>query len=149
MLQIPVVGIIQKGDDDEDEVKIFEAFRAMFNTPAYNPQEALVNARNLLPKELHEDQYYLPLALIFANMPALFDRWPRYCKPGNVNIPGLKKDIFGHLSSGELFMAKLALHLFNDCNKLPAEGLLDLRRLDSYNFDLAMHAINIFTRGAR
>lgn len=149
MLQVPVVGIIQKGDDGDDEVKIWEAYQAMFAPSPYDPQEALVNARTVLPKELHEDQYYLPLALIFSNVPALFDCWPRYFKPGNVNIPGLKKNIFGYLSSGELFIATLALHLFNDCNRLPKDGLLGLRNLDSYHYELAIHAIQIFTKGVR
>lgn len=149
MLPLPVVGVIKKGSGGEPEVEMWEAFSAMFNPPPYDPQEALAKAMVLLPKELHEDQYYLPLALIFANVSGLEGVWPRYFKPGAVDIPGLKKKVFRFLSSGELFMAKLALHLFNDCNKLPDDGLLGLRNLDSYHFELAMHALRLFTRGSR
>jgi hypothetical protein len=154
-LKIPVVGTIKGGLDEEPQVDFFsnaEAFRKMFCVPTYDPDEGLRNALALLPPELHQDQYYLPVALIFANVPVLKSIWPLYWdKPGKARIDtdGLNKRAFGLLSSGELFLAKLALHLYNDYSKLPKDGLLGLRNLDSYNLDLALHAFRLFTRGRR
>ena len=149
MLSVPIVGVIKKGSDDEPEVQLWEDFAAMFAPPPYDPQEALIRAKTLLPGYLQDDQYYLSLALIFANVSGMREIWPRYFKPGDVDIPGLKKNVLRFLSSGELFMVKLALHLFNDSNKLPSDGLLGLRNLDNYHFELAMHALRVFTRGSR
>jgi len=152
-VKVPIVGTIEGEDGRDPEVFPLEAFRAMFQTPAYDPKKAMAKALDLLPYELHQDQYYLPVALIFANVSALEKGWNKYCfQPAPcwpIEIDDLKKYVFGTLSSGELFLAKLSLHLFNDCNKLPKDGLLGLRNLDSYHFDLAMHALRLFTRGRR
>lgn len=145
-LAIPVIGTI----NGNDEIELNEKFRAMFAPPAYDEETALANALALLPQELHQDQYYVPLALIYANVPVLKAAWSQYCfKPGNrpVDFEAMKKGVFGLLSNGELFLAQLGLHLFNDYHKLPKDGLLGLRNLDSEWFELAMHAIRIFTRG--
>lgn len=127
----------------------FAAFYKMFHTPPYDEQEALAAALALLPSNLQLDPYYVSLALIYANVPALKAAWDKHCfKSGRhpIDHEGLKKT-FGLLSSGELFLAQLGLHLFNDYHKLPKDGLLGLRNLDSQRFELAMHAIRIFTRG--
>ena len=126
-----------------------ESFRAMFTAPEYDPAAGLSKARALLPEMLHHDQYFIPLALIFANSPTLTAAWPQYFKNGQINIDGINRQLLGKLSRGEQTLVKLALHLFNDGNKLPADGLLSLRLLDSYNFNLVNHALRFFVRGER
>lgn len=151
-VKVPIVGVIVGDDGEDPQVFPREAFRAMFQTKKYDPEAALQKALSMLPPELHEDQYYLPLALIFQNVSGLQGVLPSYWGlpgKGRVDTGGIEKFVLNKLSSGELFMVQLAFHLFNDYYKLPKDGLLGLRNLDSYHFDLAMHALKLFTRGRR
>lgn len=117
--------------------------------PAYDPQAALVQALAAFPAKFKPDMHWLALVLICENAKEL--TW----------ILGYVDWQAGHLSSepvlmaldilsaGQYVLARLALHLFNDCHELPPGGLTHLRRLDAWHFDLAMHAIRLHSRGVR
>lgn len=129
-------------DDDEDGLA---AFQALFNRPPYNPAEALAKALALLPDHHKQSWHWLPLALICANssINLLLDLILDQYRDDTII------DWMNSLSSGEMILAHLALHLYNDNWELPGHGLTNLRLLDDWHFELAMHAIRIHSRGAR
>lgn len=120
-------------------------FQALFNRPPYDPGAALAKAQSLLPDQQKRDQYWLPLALICSNagLEWLLESLQRRENEARIN----KK--LGLLSSGEYVLALFALHLFNDVHQLPDDGLTNLRLLDDWHFELAMHAIRIHSRGVK
>jgi hypothetical protein len=138
-------------EEEIEEAAVFEEYAKKFQAPLYDSEAVLQKALAILPPPLQQDRYWLALAVIFVNVPALYWTINTYVHPGKsyVAADALKKNVFRKLSSGELFMGTLALHLFNDVNKLPKDGLSGLRSLDSYNLDLALHAIRISAGGLR
>ena len=124
--------------------------QAALNRPPYDPQAALIEAMAQFPVKLFQpDWHWLPLVLICANCSGLawilgYIDWRASQLKTEAVLQGL-----GALSSGQYTLATLALHLFNPHHKLPDDGLLDLRLLDDWHFELAMHAIRLGSRGVR
>lgn len=109
----------------------------------YEMDQAVARARKVLPAKLQQDAYWLPLVLIFLNVPAL--RGLMACLDFQrevIDYAGLDRRARG-LSSGEAFMLELALHIFLPHNKLPSNGLLNMNLLDPRNFELALAAIRL------
>ncbi|NJN98998.1 MAG: hypothetical protein HC875_35330 [Anaerolineales bacterium] len=130
---------------DASRDQALAAFQTLFNRPAYDPQAALAKAQALLPDNLKQDYYWLPLALICANssLHSLLVSVQRRESYGRI------VEHLGLLSGGQYVLAMLGLHLFNEKWELPKDGLLGLRLLDDWHFELAMHAIRIHSRGLR
>ena len=131
-------------DDDGD----LAAFLVAFARPPYDPQAALGKAQAVFPAGFQRDSHWLPLALICANgglewIMSYVDWKARHLDWKKV------RDHLGALSGGEYVLATFALHLFNDWHQLPPDGLTNLRLLDDWHFELAMHAIRIHSRGVR
>ncbi len=100
-----------------------------------------------VPTNLITDRYWRS-ALYLMTSRALRDVvLPHYYdfKKEIIEIHKLKK-VRG-LSHSQDFLLSLALHLFNDTNKLPKDGLTGLSYLDSENFKLAIEAIIIRYNG--
>lgn len=133
-----------KGCEDEEDLA---AFQALFNRPPYDPAAALAKAQAIFPPGFNPDSHWLAWGLICANgldwmLPYLDIRRRQM----NVNAIAARYET---LSSGEYILAALAMHLLNDVHPLPKDGLLNLRLLDDWHFELAMHAIRVHTRGVQ
>lgn len=131
-----------------DSEAALAAFESMFAPRPYDLVEALAKAQALLPDNLKTDRYWLPLMLIVTGGKL---EWVL----SHINITAEKinptaiQERFDLLSNSEWFLLVLALHLFNEIHPLPQDGLLNLRLLDDYHLELAMHAIRIHARGVR
>lgn len=123
------------------------AFKSLFNRPPYDPTAALTHAQALLPEKLQCDQHWLPLVLICAN--SNLDWLLQAINFTRLQMSHQVMDQLNKLSSGEYVLATLALHLFNDHYKLPPDGLTNLRLLDDYHFELALHALRLHSRGVQ
>ncbi len=95
----------------------------------------------MIPQELKQDRYWKGTLYIFLNQHKLqkflithFD-----FEECSIDIEGLKRASRGW-SSSEKFMLALALHLFNERNKV---NLSDMDLLDSYNTQIAIKAIQM------
>lgn len=133
-------------DDDEAGRA---AFASIFTRPRrYDPAAALVAAQAQLPPDLQTDPYWLSLLLICTA--GKLDWILRYVNltTQKIQFDRIERQL-GLLSGSEWFLATLALHLFNDDFKLPTGGLTNLRLLDDWHFELALHAIRIHSRGVQ
>lgn len=130
-------------DDDEGGAAFLAA---LFAPRTYHPAAALAAAQAQLPPDLQTDPYWLSLLLICTA--GKLDWMLRYVNltTQKIQFDRIERQL-GLLSGGEWFLAILALHLFNDNFKLPADGLTNLRLLDDYHFEIALHAIRLHSRG--
>lgn len=130
-----------QGDEEE-----LAAFQAIFNRPPYDPAAALEKARAIFPPGFNPDTHWLAFALILVNGGL---EWMLGYMDWRQRIFDYERIKLGALSGGEFTLTTLALHLLNNFHKLPDDGLINLRRLDDWHFELAMHAIRIHTRGVQ
>lgn len=131
-------------DDDAGRA----AIEALLRPRPYDPAAALAAAQAQLPPNLQTDPYWLPLMLICTA-----GRLDGLLQSVNLTIQRIQFERIerqlSRLSGGQWFLATLALHLFNDDFKLPTGGLTNLRLLDDWHFELALHAIRIHSRGVQ
>lgn len=133
---------------DPGAAEVEATFNGMFAAqadPGPRLAKLLEETREMLPARLKNDRYWLPCTLIFH---AIFPRYiPTYFNfnrpPAEIDIPRFNKKVRGYLSYGEGFLADLAFHLYNDSNRLPRNGLTNLRALDTFHFELAILAIRL------
>lgn len=95
-----------------------------------------------VPSYLIKDRYWRSVIHLFKNHYRLQDYFTtKYFnfEEGTIRIAALKK-VAGPWSQSEKFMLNLALHLFNERNKV---NLSDMDYLDDYNKKLAMEAITL------
>lgn len=94
-----------------------------------------------VPNELLKDRYWKGTLHIFAQSPKLqgYIRTHIDFIDQTINISGLKY-ISRPWSPSEKFMLNLALHLYNERNKV---NLSDIDYLDSNNKQIALHAIKL------
>lgn len=114
-----------------------------FAAPLYHPAAGLRAAAALLPQNLQEDCYWLPFALIYANVPSLKTLFSKYVNTAAEFIDPYIEMELGQLSSSQYFLAHLGLHLFSHAYDLPSQGLSNFRLLDEYHLELALHAIRL------
>ncbi|MCA4756301.1 DUF6075 family protein [Mycolicibacterium fortuitum] len=95
----------------------------------------------MIPNELKQDRYWKGMLYIFLNNYKLqkfllthFD-----FQECTIDIEGLKRSSRGW-STSEKFMLSLALHLFNERNKI---NLSDMDLLDPSNMKIALKAIQM------
>lgn len=122
-------------------------YQALFNRPPYDPATALAKAQAVFPAGFNPDVHWLCLALILVNggLEWMFRRYMDW-EQRLIDIEKIQA-LYDALSAGEYVLTVLALHLLNDHNKLWDDGLINLRRLDDWHFELAMHAIRFHTQG--
>jgi hypothetical protein len=131
----------------EDDAAGRAAIEALLRPRPYDPAAALAHAQALLPEKLQRDPHWLPLILICAN--SNLDWLLQNINFTRLELTGQVMGRLDNLSSGEYVLSTLALHLFNDHYKLPTGGLTNLRLLDDWHFELALHAIRIHSRGVQ
>jgi hypothetical protein len=149
-------------DDPEAVAEANAALNEMFNAHDFPPRplgrpqggqsegrgegrlaQLLEETRALLPPRLKNDRYWLPCTLIFHTVfPTHIPTYFNFDIP-QIDVPRFNKKIRGYLSHGEGVLADLAFHLYNDSNRLPRNGLTNLRVLDKFHFELAMLAIRL------
>jgi hypothetical protein len=107
---------------------------------------ALHEALQQLPDQARQSPEWQAFLVIFTGVPAFRDRmsggWLDLEK-AEIDIARFREEIAGYLSPSEVYLARLAFHLFNPANPLPLDGLAGLSLLDAVNFSLAMTAIQI------
>lgn len=93
-----------------------------------------------IPTELMQDRYWRSALHIFTNCARLQNLVTKYIDfdECTIDFSGLKR-ISRPWSQSEKFMLNLALHLFNENNKLA--NLSDMDYLDGYNKQIALKAI--------
>lgn len=99
---------------------------------------------NTIPTYLMSDKYWKPVLYLFKHHPKLnacFTTKYFDLKGESIYVSKLKY-ASRPWSQSEKFMLNLALHLFNDNNKLP-NGLSEMSYLDDSNKALAMKAISL------
>ena len=109
------------------------------------PKDLITQVRQTLPDHLH-DAYWQPCVLIFMAVPVLAESMTEYFdfEREEICINRFKRDIYPYLSSGQQFLVDLAFHCYNPLsNPLPDDGLLNLRLLDSYHYNIAVTAIHL------
>lgn len=123
-------------------------FIAIFNRPPYSPAAALAKAQAVFPEGFNPDSHWLAFALILVN--GGLEWMLRYMdwKQRIIDVEKIES-YYGILSGGEEVLTVLALHLLNSHNKLWSDGLVNLRRLGDWHFELAMHAIRLHTQSVR
>lgn len=95
-----------------------------------------------IPSYLYQDKYWKPVLHLFLKHQKLNQVFTtRYFKfeAGEIKIAALKR-ISAQWSRSEKFMLNLALHLYNDRNKV---NLSDMDCLDDYNKELAFEAMKM------
>ena len=95
-----------------------------------------------IPQYLMEDRYWKGVIHLFKNHYKLQDFFTnKYfdLENGMIKITSLKR-VSAPWSQSEKFMLNLALHLYNEKNKV---NLSDMDYLDDYNKKLAMEAITM------
>lgn len=95
-----------------------------------------------IPSYLSTDRYWKGLIHLFKSHYKLQDYFTtKYfdLDSGSIKVVALKRAA-GPWSQSEKFMLDLALHLYNDRNKV---NLSDMDYLDDYNRKLAMEAITL------
>ena len=118
---------------------------------AYDFEPELDQARTFLkPAGLANDSHWLPLVFILMTTHGLKNRMiaAKYInlETRTFYADEFIKDVGWQLSSGESFMAQLALHLWNSQFKLN-QGLEMLAGLDDRNYEIATLAIHLRYRG--
>lgn len=96
----------------------------------------------VIPNNLLKDRYWASVIHLFKNhskLQSCFTTKYFDLKAETIKIATLKKTA-APWSSSEKFMLNLALHLFNERNKV---NLSDMDCLDNYNKKLALEAIQI------
>ncbi len=146
-LPIPVETRVTYIDPNDPEAADAEAaFNETFSAladPHPRLAQLLAETRDLLPGRLKNDRYWLPCTLIFHTVfPTHIPTYFNFDIP-QIDIPRFNKKVRGFLSYGEGILADLAFHLYNDSNRLPRNGLTNLRALDPFNFELAILAIRL------
>ncbi|MCM3763482.1 hypothetical protein [Neobacillus niacini] len=95
-----------------------------------------------IPSHLATDRYWKGVIHLFRNhykLQSVFTTKYFNLEGGSIKIAALKKEA-GPWSGSEKFMLNLALHLFNERNKV---NLSDMHYLDENNKKLAMEAITL------
>jgi hypothetical protein len=95
-----------------------------------------------IPSYLVKDRYWKGVLHLFKNhykLKSVFTTKYFDLESGSIRIAALKK-LAGPWSQSEKFMLNLALHLFNERNKV---NLSDMDFLDDNNKKLAMEAITL------
>lgn len=95
-----------------------------------------------IPSYIANDRYWKGVIHLFQNnekLKSVFTTKYFDLESGLIKISTLKK-VAGPWSQSEKFMLNLALHLYNERNKV---NLSDLDYLDDYNRKLAMEAITL------
>jgi hypothetical protein len=95
-----------------------------------------------IPKSIAEDMYWKGVLHLFQNnakLKGVFTTKYFDLENGLIKIAALKKTA-APWSQAEKFMLNLALHLYNERNKV---NLSDMDYLDDYNRKLAMEAITL------
>lgn len=95
-----------------------------------------------IPQHLYQDRYWKPIFHLFKNHMKLnqyFNTKYFDLEEGTIKITSLKR-ASAPWSHSEKFMLNLALHLFNEKNKV---NLSDMDYLDSYNQKLAFEAMKM------
>lgn len=95
-----------------------------------------------MPSYISDDMYWKGLVHLFQNnakLKSLFTTKYFDLESGTIKITALKRAA-APWSQSEKFMLNLALHLYNDRNKV---NLSDMDYLDDYNKKLAMEAITL------
>jgi hypothetical protein len=95
-----------------------------------------------IPSNLSSDRYWKPVIHLFQNnakLKRMFTAKYFDLDGGSINITALKRAA-SPWSQSEKFMLNLALHLYNERNKV---NLTDMDYLDDYNRKLAMEAITM------
>jgi len=95
-----------------------------------------------IPSSIATDRYWKPVIHLFtknAKLKSMFTTKYFDLEAGTIKITSLKKAT-GPWSPSEKFMLNLALHLYNERNKV---NLSDMDYLDEYNRKLAMEAITL------
>jgi hypothetical protein len=95
-----------------------------------------------IPSNIASDRYWKGLIHLFINhykLQGCFNTKYFDMEAGTIKIAALKK-LAGPWSQSEKFMLNLALHLYNEKNKV---NLTEMDYLDDYNKKLAMEAITL------
>ncbi|MEN1968980.1 hypothetical protein WMZ97_13015 [Lentibacillus sp. N15] len=95
-----------------------------------------------IPTEIATDRYWKGVIHLFQNhykLQPLFTTKYFDMKSGSIKTTALKR-IAASWSQTEKFMLYLALHLYNESNKV---NLSDMDYLDNYNKKIAMEAITL------
>jgi len=100
-----------------------------------------MNTVKYIPNELLSDRYWRGTLHIFMNCPKLQEYSATYIDfdERSINSEGLKRAA-RPWSNSERFMLNLALHLFNEDNKV---NLSDMDYLDPMNRKIALKAIQM------
>ncbi|KAB2335898.1 hypothetical protein F7732_00295 [Bacillus mesophilum] len=96
----------------------------------------------VIPSYMSNDRYWRAVIYLFKNnakLQSVFTTKYFDLEAGTIKITALKRNA-APWSSSEKFMLNLALHLFNQNNKL---NLSDMDLLDDHNKKLAMEAIKL------
>lgn len=97
---------------------------------------------NVIPSYMRNDRYWRAVIHLFQNnakLQGVFTTKYFDLEAGTIKITALKRNA-APWSSSEKFMLNLALHLFNENNKVK---LSDMDLLDDNNKKLAMEAIRL------
>jgi hypothetical protein len=97
---------------------------------------------SVIPSYMHNDRYWRAVIHLFQNhwkLKSVFTTKYFDLENGTIKVAALKK-VAGPWSSSEKFMLNLALHLFNEKNKV---NLSDMDCLDEDNRELAIEAIKL------
>lgn len=124
------------------------AYEALFAPRPYDPAVALARAQALLPDSLTGDNHWLSFLLIITGGELEWVLRHVNFTAERIQVERIKSGLVD-LSGGKEVLLSLALHLFNEIHPLLPGGLINLRRLDDYHFELAMHAVRIHSRGVR
>lgn len=103
-----------------------------------------MSSSKTVPPHLMKDMYWRPVFHLFRHhykLATYFTTKYFNFEEETIHINKLKHAA-RPWSQSEKFMLNLALHLFNECNKLP-NGLGDMSYLDEHNRKLAIEAINL------
>lgn len=95
-----------------------------------------------IPSYILKDKYWKPVIHLFKNngkLNSVFTTKYFDLEEGTIKITALKRNA-APWSQSEKFMLNLALHLYNESNKV---NLSDMDYLDDYNLKLAMEAIKL------
>jgi hypothetical protein len=95
-----------------------------------------------IPNYIASDRYWKGVIHLFQNqykLKSVFTTKYFDLENGSIRIAALKK-FAAPWSGSEKFMLNLALHLYNERNKV---NLSDMDYLDNYNKELAMEAIKL------
>ncbi|WP_035101032.1 hypothetical protein [Aneurinibacillus terranovensis] len=98
--------------------------------------------KGAVPEKLYRDRYWKPVLFLFSEHPKLKQHFTtKYfdLESEMIDISALK-NAARHWATSEKFMLNLALHLFNERNKL---NLSEIDCLDSQNKELALKAISL------